>query len=171
MESAKEVPALYGPDFFDGSKKGIVNLQPSSPSPKALTPELAAAMNNAIEQGIMNKDLQPLKYLLVSFSRTPFILSLVQYKHPPTGITALHIASGRDDAAVVNELIKLGSPIGEKDVSGATPVLWAARFGAIQALDELFRAGAKFDEDLSEEEIGKWPSIVKQRVASMVNSQ
>jgi tetratricopeptide (TPR) repeat protein len=176
IESAKEVPNLYGPEFFNVGSTATTSTaaQPiasSTTTLKPLTPDLVTALNTAIEQGVMNKDLQSLKYLLVSFSRTPFISPLVQYKHPQTGITALHVASGRDDAAMVNELVNFGSPLSEKDISGATPLLWAARFGAIQALDELFRAGARFDEDLSEEEIAKWPNAVKQRVASMVNNQ
>jgi tetratricopeptide (TPR) repeat protein len=176
MESARQVPVMYGPQFFSGTATPTaptISTVTSNPA-KELSPELSKAVDNALEQAIITKDLEPLKLLLTTFTATPFGDALVKHAHPKTKITCLHVASGRDDVSMIRQLVS-GTADGAsllqfKDASGATPLLWAARFGGIQALDELVKLGAKFDEDLSETEIASWPPSVKKRVASLINT-
>jgi hypothetical protein len=173
MESARQVPVMYGPQFFSGAANPAAPTISSKPA-KELSPELSKAMDNALEQAIITKDLEPLKLLLTTFTATPFGEALVKHAHPKTKITCLHVASGRDDVHMIRQLVSEtangASLLQLKDASGATPLLWAARFGGVQALDELLKLGAKFDEDLSETEIASWPPSVKKRVASLINA-
>jgi len=168
-ESAAEVLHMYGPAFFASEPTPVVAGAPVDKKPQELTDQLKAAVNEALEQGLLKKDLQPLKTLIASFVKTPFITSVVRHAHPQTGVTCLHVAAGRDDDDLVRSALALGANLGAKDASGASPLLLAARFGGVKAMDALIKGGAKFDEDLTEKEIASWSPAVKQRVAAMVS--
>jgi ankyrin repeat protein len=51
-------------------------------------------------------------------------------------------AAAGGDTVTVNELLARGALVNEADIRGETPLIYAARYGAVRAAEELVRAGA-----------------------------
>jgi len=166
-ESAEEVARMYGAPFLNkpivaSEKAGAVSNTPS------LSPELQKALDGALEQAIVKKDMDALKFLLAMYEKTNLKTAIVLRKHPTTGVTALHVCAGRDDVETMKQVILMGANMNERDLFGSTPLVWAARFGGSHALKELLDSGACFDDTLTESEVASWPAHIKELVGSLV---
>lgn len=159
-ESASAIAKRFGRTVSD-----VLQVQSS-----LLPASLVQNIEDALQRGIQN-DLEPLRMIVASFVRSDskFSKAIVEYSHRATGIQPLHVAAGRDDTQLVEELIEHGAPLGGKDKAGTTPIFWAARFGGAQALAVLYNHGARFDEDkMTKVELEKWPVHVKQVVGQLI---
>jgi hypothetical protein len=160
VERANEAPETYG----------LGRAAPSrGTEAKELSPAAASSLNAAIETAIGSKDLEPLRSLVFTLRMTPVALALAKHKHPSTGATALHAASGRNDPELVHLLVVMGANMDEKDALGQAPLVWAARYGGGDALEALVSLGARFDPGLSSAEIEKWSAAIKQRVKQLIS--
>lgn len=151
-----------------GEPQQALRLQGAPRDQIAITADLAASIQAAIDEAVMANNMDGAKDLVAAFKHTHFAKSVVNYQHSPTGATLLHVAAGRNDGDFVRQLVETGADVHVRDQRGLTPLLWAARFGGTSVLDELFHLGARFDDTLTAAEIASWPETVRVKVNHLV---
>lgn len=125
-------------------------------------------VDGELESALLRNDLLPLESRI--FTRPA---SVTHHQHAKSGVTAMHIACGKNQLHWVNQLVAHGASWETTDARGMNSLAWALRFmedGDAALATSLIKAhGAVVDKPLYEL-IQSWPPATRVRVDAFMQT-
>ncbi|KAH9248563.1 hypothetical protein BASA81_013747 [Batrachochytrium salamandrivorans] len=125
-------------------------------------------VDKELEAALLNNDLSALESRIFTHPT-----SVTHHQHPKSGVTALHIACGKNQLHWVNQLVAHGANWQTQDNRGMNSLAWAMRFmedgDTVLATSLIKSHGAVVDKALYEL-IQSWPPVTQARVDAFMQT-
>ena len=95
-------------------------------------------------------NIKEVEKLLKTKDYTDKNLDLINSELDDDGITPLCVACSKGDAGMIRLLVQEGAQVGLPSFGGWTPIHYAAAFGHVEAIQELYRLGADLNQPMAD---------------------